>query len=139
MYHSDIRCDLEQYSEWSIPRTGRRKNLPPSLVPLLTSVDYKSILGAGTDDKTSCHPRFDFCGKERADRPDCLFYLYKPYIKYDEEYAGYLSWNDKVVLDYKGQPIRAFDLPLTISSMISREEARLEAMMRSDTRIQWGT
>ena len=105
---------------------------------MLTSVDYKSILGAGTDDQTSYHPQFDFCGKERADRPDCLFYLYKPYVKYDEEYVGYLLCNDKVVLDYKGQPMRAFDLPLTISSRISREEARLEAMMRSDTRIQWG-
>ena len=36
------------------------------------------MLGAGTDDKTSFHPRFDFRSEDRADRPECLLYLYKP-------------------------------------------------------------
>ena len=95
------------------------------------------MLGAGTDDKTSFHPRFDFCGKDRADRPDCLFYLYKPSTTHREESTEYLVWNGQVLLDYKDEAIRAFELPLTISSKIGQEEARLEAMLRYDARVEW--
>ena len=111
--------------------------LAPLLVPSLTSIDYKSMLGAGTDDKTSFHPRFDFCGEDRADRPECLFYLYKPSTIHREESTEYLVWNGRVLLDYKDEPIRAFELPLTISSKIGQEEARLEAMLRYDARVEW--
>ena len=47
-------------------------------------------------------------------------------------------WNDRVVLDHRGIPIRDLVLPLTISSKIGEEEARLEAMLRSNTNIGWG-
>ena len=111
--------------------------LAPSLVPLLTSIDHKSTLGAGTDDKTSFHPLFDFCGEDRADRPECLFWLYKPSTTHCKEPTEYLVWNGRVLLDYKDQAIRAFELPLTISSKIGQEEARLEAMLRYDLRVEW--
>ena len=110
--------------------------LNPSLVPSLTSIDYASMLGAGTDDTTAYHPLFDFCGRDRADRPDSLFCLYKPSTKHYEKTTQYLVWNGRVILDYKREPIRAFDIPLTISSKIGNEAARLEAMMRSDKRIR---
>ena len=110
---------------------------PPSLIASLTKIGYKSKLGAGTDDKTSYHPLFDFCGKERADRPDSLFCLKKPSTT-QEEPTNYLMWNGRVVLDYRGKPIRDLILPLTISSKIGEEEARLAAMLRSDTSIGWG-
>ena len=42
-----------------------------------------------------------------------------------------------MILDYKHEAIRAFNLPLTISSKIGHEAARLEAMFRSDSRIDW--
>ena len=95
------------------------------------------MLGAGTDDITSYHPRFDFGGKDRADRPDCLFYLYKPALRQAEEPIHYLVWKGKIVLDYEREPIRAFDLPLTISSKIGKEEARLEAMLRLNPGAEW--
>ena len=110
---------------------------PLLLVPRLTSVDYESMLGAGTDDKTSYHPRFDFCGKDRADRPDCLFYFKRPSMKHVDPPTPYLIWNGRVVLDYKREAIRALDLPLIISSQIGQEAARLEAMLRSDSTIEW--
>ena len=94
-------------------------------------IDYKSVLGAGRDDKTSYHPFYDFCGQDRADRPDCLLWLKKPKIKHDNLHASYLVWNGRVVLDYQVKPIRVLRLPLTISSEIGKEEARLEAMLRS--------
>ena len=111
--------------------------LAPSLVPLLTSIDYQSTLGAGTDDKTSFHPLFDFCGEDRADRPECLFWFYKPSTTHRKEPTEYLVWNGRVLLDYKDEPIRAFELPLTISSKIGQEVARLEAMLRYDLRVEW--
>ena len=40
-------------------------------------------------------------------------------------------------MDYKDEAIRAFELPLTISSKIGQEEARLEAMLRYDARVEW--
>ena len=86
-----------------------------SLVPLLTSIGYKSMLGAGTEDTTSFDPRFDFCGKERADRPECLFYLYKPSTMNRGEPTEYLVWKGRILLDYKDEEIRAFESPLTIS------------------------
>ena len=95
------------------------------------------MLGAGTDDITSYHPRFDFCGKDRADRPDSLFYFKKPGMKHVDPPTPYLIWNGRVVLDYKREAIRALDLPLTISSQIGQEAARLEAMLRSDPTIEW--
>ena len=95
------------------------------------------MLGAGTDDTTSFHPVFDFCGKERADRPDCLFYLHKPSTEHREEPTEYLLWDGRVVLDYRDEAIRAFELRLTISSRIGEEEARLEAMLRYDARVEW--
>ena len=95
------------------------------------------MVGAGTDDITSYHPRFDFCGKDRDDRPDCLFYLYKPAPRQAEEAIQYLVWKGKVVLDYKREPIRALDLPLIISSKIGDEEARLEAMLRLNPGADW--
>lgn len=106
--------------------------MPPSLIPSLTLLGYKSILGAGTDDKTSYHPFYDFCGEDRADRPDCLFSLKQPKTIQDAQPATYLVWNGKVVLDYRVKPIRNLGLPLTISSEIGKgkEEARLEAMLR---------
>ena len=110
---------------------------PPSPIAPLTIVGYKSKLGAGTDDITSYHPVFDFCGKERDDRPDCLFYFKKPSTT-QEKPTNYLMWNDRVVLDHRGIPIRDLVLPLTISSKIGEEEARLEAMLRSNTNIRWG-
>ncbi|CAD6563742.1 MAG: hypothetical protein ASARMPREDX12_000042 [Alectoria sarmentosa] len=122
VYHSDIRYDLEHFSEWSIPRDGPR---------------YKSMLGAGTDDKTSYHPLFDFCGKERADRADCLFCFKQPMTRQDKKPTTYLAWNGRMVLDYRGKPIRVLGLPLTISSKIGDEEARLECMLRSDPNIKW--
>ena len=137
MYHSDIRYDLEHFSEGSIPRDGPRKTPSPSLITPLTLADYKSMLGAGTDDKTSYHPLFDFCGKERADRPDCLFYLKKPITRQDKQPTTYLEWKGRIVLDYRGQPVRVLGLPLTISSKIGDEEARLECMLRSDPNVTW--
>lgn len=95
------------------------------------------MCGAGTDDKTSYHPRFDFEGKIRGDRPPNLFFFKKPARKCSDHPVPYLAWNGRVVLDYKGDPVRQFDLPLTISSEIGHEEARLESMLRSDPRIQW--
>ena len=95
------------------------------------------MLGAGTDDKTSFHTCFDFCGKDRADRPECLFYFHKPSTTHREEPTKYLVWNGRVVLDYEDKAIRAFELPLTISSEIGQEEARLEAMLRYDGRVKW--
>lgn len=95
------------------------------------------MVGAGTDDITSYHPRFDFCGKDRDDRPDCLFYLYKPAPRQAEEAIHYLVWKGKVVLDYKREPIRALDLPLIISSKIGDEKARLEAMLRLNPGADW--
>ena len=108
-----------------------------SLFPQLTSIGYESMLGAGTDDKTSYHPRFDFCGKDRADRPDCLFYFKEPSMRHVDQPIPYLIWNGRVVLDYKREAVKAFDLPLTISSQIGQEAAQLEAMLRSDPSIQW--
>lgn len=95
------------------------------------------MLGAGTHDTTSYHPLFDFCGRDRADRPDSLFCLFKPSTKHYEKITQYLVWKGKVVLDYRREAIRAFDIPLTISSRIGYEAARLEAMMRSDDRIKF--
>lgn len=95
------------------------------------------MLGAESDDKTSYHPLFDFCGKERTDRPDCLFYLKQPNTKGGNRPTTYLEWNGRVVLDYRGEPIPVLALPLTISSKIGTEAARLEAMLRSDSRIEW--
>lgn len=57
-------------------------------------------------------------------------------MKHHEETTQYLVWKGRVVLDYKGEAIRAFDIPLTISSKIGHEAARLEAMMRSDETIK---
>ena len=121
----------------SIPHDGCRKTPRAMAGPSLTSIGYKSMLGAGTDDTTSFHPGFDFCGKERADRPDCLFYLHKSSTKHREEPTEYLVWNGRVLLDYRDEAIRAFELPLTISSRIGQEEARLEAMLRYDARVEW--
>ena len=42
-----------------------------------------------------------------------------------------MVWNGRVVLDYRVKPIRVLGLPLTIASEIGKEEARLEAMLRS--------
>ena len=69
-------------------------------------------------------------GKERAERPDCLFYFKKPITRQDKKPTTCLVWNSKIVLDYRGEPIRVLDLPLTISSKIGEEEARLECRMR---------
>ena len=43
----------------------------------------------------------------------------------------------RVVLDYKREPIGAFDLPLTVSSKTGKEEARLEAMLRLNPGADW--
>ena len=113
------------------------RSFPLSLIPRLTLVGYHSKLGAGTDDKTSYHPLFDFRGKDPAERPDCLFCFRRPSVWKDQLPIPYLIWNDMVVLDYKREAVRAFQLPLTISSQIGREGARLEAMLRSNAHIQW--
>ena len=43
-----------------------------------------------------------------------------------------------MVPDYNRRPVRALDLPLTISSKIDKtESARLETMWRSDPRVEW--
>ena len=95
------------------------------------------MLGAGTDDKTSYHPDFDFCGKERADRPDCLFFFQQPPTRRNDRHRTYLVWNGRVVLDYASVPVRIANLPLTISSKIGQEEARLEAMLRLNSNTVW--
>ena len=106
------------------------------LVPLLTPVGYITTLGAGTD-ITSYDPRYDFGGNDRAGRPDCLFCLFRPHAEEDDQSISYLIWNGDVVLDENQQPVRAFNIPLTISSRIGEEGARLEAMLRSHPDIQW--
>ena len=116
---------------------GHVRFFPSSLILPLTSVGYKSKLGAGTDDKTSYHPLFDFCGKERADRPDCLFYFEQPPTRHDDRPTTYILWNGRVVLDYCGVPTRVLNLPLTILSKIGQEEARLEAMLRLNPNVEW--
>ena len=63
-------------------------------------------------------------GKERADRPDCLFYFKKPITRQDKQPTTYLVWNGKVVLDNREEPIRVLGLPLTISSKIGEEKRR---------------
>ncbi len=95
------------------------------------------MLGAGSDDRTSYHRRYDFYGINRSDRPDCLFYLKEPSMAQHDRPPPDLVWNGKVVLDYREKPIRDFDIPLTISSKINKEPARLEAMLRSNKNIQW--
>ena len=69
-------------------------------------------------------------GKERTDRPDSLFCFKKPVTRQDKQPTTYLVWNGKIVLDYRGEPIRILGLSLTISSKIGEEEARLERQMR---------
>ena len=43
----------------------------------------------------------------------------------------------RIVLDYKREPIRALELPLTVSSKIGNEEARLEAKLRFNPGADW--
>ena len=95
------------------------------------------MLGARSDDRTSYHRRYDFQGKIRADRPDCLFYLKEPDFHRHDRPPPKLVWNGKVVLDYRGEPILDYAIPLTISSKIGKEPARLEAMLRSNKKIHW--
>ena len=121
----------------NIPPGGPREFLWPVLFSKLTPVGYKSMLGAGIDDKTSYHPLFDFDGKDRTDRPDCLFCLKRPHTRHAKPAPGYLVWDDMVIIDYQRQPVRALALPLSISSKIGQEGARLEAMLRFNPGIEW--
>ena len=48
-----------------------------------------------------------------------------------------LLWEGRVVLDFSGEVVREYDLPEIISLMIVKGEARLEAMLRSNSKNEW--
>lgn len=54
-------------------------------------------------------------------------------MRHDKRPTTYLEWNGRVILDYRNELLRLPDFSLTISSKIRTEEARLEAMLRSDS------
>ena len=81
-----------------------------------------------------CNTLTTLRGPNRADWPEALFNIYIDRTARPREKAKVWYYNGDVILDSDRRPMRAFDIPATISSQI--EDFMLVAMIHSDLRLK---
>lgn len=91
--------------------------------------------GEHTSDVTAYRASQMTWAKALAHRPAILsLWQAPPSPKNPTDDVGKMRFNGHIVLDYSGNPIRAFDIPWAISSAV--EGYRAEAWMRADRRMK---